>query len=119
MTFESSIVLFKRKSKQVTELQWIWLNYPHVHQRTITLVSAAPLRNVAVCVIHCVDLRRFGRHCFKCICFAVGDEVERVSGLYANVHTHVLTADTLLVLVLIPWPLAMISLDLCHPYSSL
>lgn len=46
-------------------------------------------------VIHDDDLRYFGRPCFKCICFASGDEADRVSGLNANVHTDVLTFDTI------------------------
>lgn len=36
---------------------WIWLNYLHVDQWTITVVSAAALRNIAVYVIYDVDLR--------------------------------------------------------------
>lgn len=63
-------------------------------QQTIKVVSATALRNVAVYVILDVDLRQFGRHCFKCIFFAFVSEAESVSGLYANVHSDLLTSDT-------------------------
>lgn len=76
-------------------------------------------QNVAVYVTLDVDLRQSGRHCFKCIFFAFGDEAERVSGLYANVHTDVLTSDTSRVLVLSAWPLPMFSLGLCRAYHLL
>lgn len=114
MTFESSVVLNKQKSRQVSKLWWIWFYYLHVDQWTITLVSAAALRNVAEFVIHDVDLRQFGRHYFKRFCFAFGVEAERASRLYTNVHTVVLIFGILLVLVLIPWPLPTFPLHLCH-----
>lgn len=63
-------------------------------QQTIRVVTATALRNVAVYVILDVDLRQFGRHCFKCIFFAFVNEAESMSGLYANVHSDLLTSDS-------------------------